>query len=123
IFSNFVGAEKADSYKIGTFAALDAQDIPIEQGVLRLKLIRVQQVVVDSSKVAYIVRSPGHPYRTRAGDVNHRRRFNQVFGGLESGVTLANDEHPLPSELARINRDGIVRLRLADSRNWRDVRF
>ena len=118
---DLVGAREADGDEVAAVAALDPLDGPVEQRVLGLELVGVEQVVVDRPQVPDVVRSPGHPQRRRARDVDDRRRLDQVVGGLEPGVALADDQHALVEEVARVDGDLAVALRRLDAGDRRDV--
>ncbi len=102
---DFVGAGKTDGDEIRVVLSLDFLHRSIQQRVLGLQLIGVEHVVVDCPQMPDEMSLPRQVKRARTDDVDHRRRFDQVVGGLESRVTLANDQNPLVDEVARLDRN------------------
>src|SRR5215510_10971619 len=47
VLLHLVRASKAQSHEIGSIAAFNVLDVSVEQCVLRLELIRIEQIVVD----------------------------------------------------------------------------
>ena len=84
LFPHLVGTHEADRDEVGSVAVIDTFDIAVEQRVLRLQLIRIQQVVIDRPKVADVVRLPGHPYRIWTGHMDDRGGFDQVVGSFKT---------------------------------------
>ena len=91
--------------------------------VLRLQLVRVEDVVVDRAQVADEVASPRHGQRARAGQVDLGGGGDEVVRGLEARVALADDEHPLAEEGVGVRGHGRVLLGQLGARNRRNVGF
>ena len=74
-----------------------------------LELVGVQEVVVHRPQVADEVCLPGEVDGIWAGNVDHGRRADEVVGGLEGRVALAEDQHLLVDEIGGIDRHlGVV---------------
>src|SRR5262249_26361661 len=52
VLLHLVRASKAQSHQVGSIAAFDVIDVPIEQRILRLELVGVKQIVVDRAQMA-----------------------------------------------------------------------
>ncbi len=105
----FRGAGVAQQHpEAAAVGLLDALHGAVEDRVLRLELVGVQEVVVHRAQMPEVVRLPGELDRVRAGDVDDRGLLDETVGGLERGVPLADDKHPLVGERHRVGVEGVV---------------
>lgn len=66
---------------------------------------------------------PGQLDRVRAGDVDHRGLLDEVVGGLERRVALAEDQHALVGEAGRVHRHRRVLFGVLDAGDPGHVRL
>ncbi len=73
--------------------------------------------------MADVVRLPRQLHRVRPGHVDHGRVFDQRVRGLETGVALADHEHPLVGERLGVRVEGVVPLDVVDAGDLRHVQL
>lgn len=115
------GEAEADAVHAVVGVLLDGQHVSVQQGVLRLELIGVEEVVVDRADVTDVVGVPGHADGVRAGDMDDRCGLDKVVSGLQSGVALADDQDPPIGEVLGVHGDDGVVLGGLDTRKVGDI--
>ena len=83
--------------------ALDFFDARVDDGVLRLQLVGVENVVVDGPEVSDEVCLPRHVDRVRADEVDGCRCLDQILSRFKRRIALPDNQDFLVGELCRVD--------------------